>query len=194
MTINDLEMMSAYLYKEAEEAIPIVGGADKKDWIARRIDEIVEEKGYRLDELLSCETPDDVMVILDAQYETDRDPDTEQIEEDELAEREGIVASDDYDVERAREKAVEMEGETALGSIGEELDVPPVSTGEEQNVKEGYHSRSCGCGTHDLNQTDNVNGGNTEEIDDVMIIVDDSVADPDFIIVEDNNENQQCKG
>lgn len=69
MTIERLETLAADLYKSAEEATPIIGGADKKDWMARRLEEIIEEKEPALGDLLNCETTDQVMALLDIEYD-----------------------------------------------------------------------------------------------------------------------------
>ncbi|MCD7935888.1 MAG: hypothetical protein LUG98_03430 [Tannerellaceae bacterium] len=75
MTIERLEAIAAYLYKEAEEATPIIGGADKKDWMARRLEEIVEEKEPALNDYLSCETTDEVLGMLETEYQDYKDED-----------------------------------------------------------------------------------------------------------------------
>ncbi|GEM_PF-2377661 len=76
MTIKDLETIAADLYKNAEEAMPLVGGADKKEWMARRLDEIVETKEPALNCLLSYDITSEVLEYLEKDYE-DRKEDPE---------------------------------------------------------------------------------------------------------------------
>lgn len=80
MTIERLETIAADLYKGAEEATPIIGGADKKDWMARRLEEIIEADEPALGDFLNCETTDQVIALLDIEYDDYKNGD--EIEDD----------------------------------------------------------------------------------------------------------------
>lgn len=69
MTIENLKTLAADLYKKAEEAIPIVGGADKKEWMADRLEQIVEAQEPALDCLLGYETTSEVLDFLEKEYD-----------------------------------------------------------------------------------------------------------------------------
>lgn len=80
MTIERLETIAADLYKGAEEATLIIGGADKKDWMARRLEEIIEADEPTLGDFLNCETTDQVIALLDIEYDDYKNGD--EIEDD----------------------------------------------------------------------------------------------------------------
>lgn len=69
MTIKDLETLAADLYKSAEEAMPLVGGADKKEWMAKRLDEIMENDEPALNCLLGYDVSSEVHEYLEKEYE-----------------------------------------------------------------------------------------------------------------------------
>jgi len=77
MTINDLQSFAADLYKKAEEAVPVIGGADKTDWIARRLEEIIDQKEPVLNCLLGFDSREEVMDLMEKEYEDRKDPDAE---------------------------------------------------------------------------------------------------------------------
>jgi len=91
MTIERLETIAADLYKAAEEATPIIGGADKKDWMARRLEEIIEGKESELNDFLNCETTDEVEGLLETEYQDFKDGDN-------LEEQADMAEADGWDV------------------------------------------------------------------------------------------------
>ncbi|MCC8143614.1 MAG: hypothetical protein LUD02_07725 [Tannerellaceae bacterium] len=69
LTVEDLKMIAADLYKEAEEDSPILGHTGKKEWMARRIDKCIDAGGSCLDDLLKYEYSQEVEDYLDREYE-----------------------------------------------------------------------------------------------------------------------------
>jgi len=69
MTIENLKTVSAELYKAAEEAIPVLGNGDKKQWMSDRLNEIIEKKEPILKCLLGYKTTAEVLDLLDKEYE-----------------------------------------------------------------------------------------------------------------------------
>jgi len=73
MTREELKSITADFFKESEEAIPIVGDGDKKEWMARRIDEILENDEPVLNCLLGLNTISEVREFMDEQYKDRND-------------------------------------------------------------------------------------------------------------------------
>ncbi|MCD7978891.1 MAG: hypothetical protein LUG51_17780 [Tannerellaceae bacterium] len=69
MIIEELRWLSEDLFKEADEAIPLIGGANKKRWMAQRLDEIIGQGGTLLDQFLRYESKDEVVDRLDKEYD-----------------------------------------------------------------------------------------------------------------------------
>lgn len=93
MTIERLETIAADLYKAAEEATPIIGGADKLDWMARRLEDIIEGKeDGTINDYLNCETADQVEALLETEYNDFKDADNDQ---DDLLQNKEVVDTED---------------------------------------------------------------------------------------------------
>lgn len=68
MTIEDLKTLAAEWYKSAEEAIPVVGDGDKKEWMSNRLNEIVENEEPVLNCLLGYDTTSEVTDLMEKEY------------------------------------------------------------------------------------------------------------------------------
>ncbi len=69
MLVEELKTLAANLYKNAEEAIPIMGDGDKNKWMAHRLDEIIEEDGAALNCLLRFTLISEVIDYLEKEYD-----------------------------------------------------------------------------------------------------------------------------
>ncbi len=78
MLLEELKTLAANLYKEAEEATPIVGDGEKNEWMAHRLDEIIEENGAALNCLLQFNLISEVTDFLEQQYEDRKDKNIDQ--------------------------------------------------------------------------------------------------------------------
>lgn len=68
MTREELKSLTASLHKSAEEAVPVLGDGDKKEWIALRMDEILETNEPVLNCLLDLNTSAEVIEFMEEQY------------------------------------------------------------------------------------------------------------------------------
>ncbi len=69
MTIEELKAIAGNLYKNAEEATPIIGDGEKNEWMAHRLDEIVDENYPALDCLMNFTMSSEVTDYLEKEYE-----------------------------------------------------------------------------------------------------------------------------
>lgn len=78
MLLEDLKTLEADLIKQSEEAVPIIGDGDKKEWMANRLENIMDEDGEALQCLLRFNLRSDVIDYLEKEYnernDEDRDP------------------------------------------------------------------------------------------------------------------------
>lgn len=68
MTLEDLKTLAADLYKDAESAMPIVGDGDKKEWMGRRLDEMLEDNDPGLNCLMGFDTTAEAIDFLENEY------------------------------------------------------------------------------------------------------------------------------
>lgn len=73
MLVESLKNLVADLFKQSEEAIPIVGDGDKKEWMAYHLDKIIDEDGNALQCLLQFNLISDVINFLEKEYESGND-------------------------------------------------------------------------------------------------------------------------
>jgi len=79
MKTKELEVLAANLYKEAEEAIPLFGDGDKKEWMGHRLDTILTTKDPLLNCLLGYTTISEVLDFLEKEYQERKDDKTDQV-------------------------------------------------------------------------------------------------------------------
>jgi len=86
MTIQDLEVLAADLYKAAEEDSPIFGHTAKKEWMAKKLEQDIEDDGTMLGHYLAYDDVEGVLNDLEQQYENNKHPK----DEDELTVKDRI--------------------------------------------------------------------------------------------------------
>jgi len=76
MLIEDLKTLEADLIKQSEEAVPIIGDGNKKEWMANHLEYILDEDGEALQCLLRFDLKSDVIEYLEKEYSEryDEDP------------------------------------------------------------------------------------------------------------------------
>jgi len=79
MKTKELEVLAANLYKEAEEAIPLFGDGDKKEWMGHRLDAILTKKDPLLNCLLGFNTISEVLNFLEKEYQERKEDKTGQV-------------------------------------------------------------------------------------------------------------------
>ncbi len=125
LTVEDLKVIAADLYKEAEEDSPILGQTGKKEWMARRIDECIDAGGSCLNDLLRYEYSQEVEDYLERQYDDRND--------ENLADEVGVVVTDADTTEAVVTDRWADRGTEIL--TGEE-NIPVERT--EKNIKNDY--------------------------------------------------------
>ncbi|MCC8096561.1 MAG: hypothetical protein LIP05_15250 [Tannerellaceae bacterium] len=68
MIVEELRWISEDLLREADEAMPLFGGSNKKRWMAQYLDEVVNQDGSLLDTYLAYESKDEVLSSLEEEY------------------------------------------------------------------------------------------------------------------------------
>lgn len=68
MLVEDLKTLVADLFKQSEEAVPGFGDGAKKEWMARRLDSIIDENGKVLQRLLKFKSLSNVVDYLEMDY------------------------------------------------------------------------------------------------------------------------------
>jgi len=75
MLVESLRNLVSDLFKQSEEAIPILGDGDKKEWMAYHLDKIIDEDGDALQCLLQFNLISDVVGYLEKEYKNRKDED-----------------------------------------------------------------------------------------------------------------------
>lgn len=78
-TIDDLQRLAAFLHREAEEQSPIVGHAERKEWMARHIENEIADADKTLQDLLDCDTDEQVIDLLEERYLNITEPADEDV-------------------------------------------------------------------------------------------------------------------
>lgn len=75
MLVEDLKTIVADLFKQSEDAVPVLGDGNKKEWMAYHLDNIIDEDGDALQCLLKFDLITDVIAYLENEYKERKDED-----------------------------------------------------------------------------------------------------------------------
>lgn len=165
MTIQDLEVLAADLYKDAEESSPIFGHTEKKDWMAWKLEEDIEENGAMVKQYLAYEDTDGVLNDLEQQYDNSKHHTKHTQDKDE-----DITGKQGLENTKEKDKLTDRKEDRIVDDAGDTKD--DRTTKEWENVE-------------DLNDQDNL-----QDPEDELLIVetDDEVIIFETENVEDNEE------
>ncbi|MDR2919614.1 MAG: hypothetical protein LBV72_09670 [Tannerella sp.] len=75
MLVEDLKSIVADLFKQSEDAVPVFGDGDKKQWMACHLESITDEDGDALQCLLKFNSISDVIAYLENEYKERKNED-----------------------------------------------------------------------------------------------------------------------
>lgn len=75
MLVEDLKSIVADLFKQSEDAVPVFGDGDKKQWMACHLESITDEDGDALQCLIKFDSISDVIDYLENEYKERKNKD-----------------------------------------------------------------------------------------------------------------------